>query len=184
MLRGTLTSVMLSAGALCLPSLQAHAETFPQELNAQVSAAEADGLALFKADQQGAKPNEKDLANAQGKISDFCSNKYKPILVSKRGEKAIYLLAQPQLSDNLVFGRHYKLVGQKVIVSTKGCVEFGNSPANGTAVGAFITHLLSPTPTEFHVFLSLKRNTSIFVGTSAGIWSVDKGKVRFIRKQK
>jgi hypothetical protein len=175
---------ILMVGTLCLHSLKANAEEAPQELAAEVNAAEAGGLALFKADQQGAKPNEKDIASARSKISDFCENTYKPVLVSQRGEKAIFFLAQPPRPDIVVFGRHYKLVGQKVMVSTKGCVGSGIPSPSATAVGAFITHLISPAPTEFHVFLSLKHNTSIFVGTSAGIWAVDKGKVRFLRKQK
>jgi hypothetical protein len=87
---------ILVVGILCFHSLKANAGEAPQELAAEVNAAEAGGLALFKADQQGAKPNEKDIVSARSKISDFCDYTYKPVLVSQRGEKAIFFLAQPR----------------------------------------------------------------------------------------
>ena len=38
---------------------------------------------------------------------------------------------------------------------------------------AVMTHLISDTPTEFHVMQSLTWHKPMFVGTRTGIWKVD-----------
>jgi hypothetical protein len=38
-------------------------------------------------------------------------------------------------------------------------------------------------PTEFHVYLALKHNKPIYVGTSVGDWVVEEGKVRFLKNR-
>lgn len=77
------------------------------------------------------------------------------------------------------FGRHYKIVDGTVTPSTKSCFV---QPASPRAVAAVVTHLLSETPTEFHVFLSLAQDKPIYVMTSLGVWAVEKGKIRLVKQ--
>ncbi|MGH9200925.1 MAG: hypothetical protein ACRD2A_06790 [Vicinamibacterales bacterium] len=46
-------------------------------------------------------------------------------------------------------------------------------------MAAYVTRFLSATPTEFHVFMSLYYKERIYVGTTAGIWTVAGGGVRY-----
>jgi hypothetical protein len=156
------------------------AET-PPELVAAVKAAEADGAALFEATQRPVAVDPQDVSKARGMISNFCKFDYKPTAVSLRGRRAIYFLAQSSRPGDIVFGRHFKVAGATVSASTGTCFNGGTPPAN--ALAAFATHLLSPAPTEFHVYLSLKHRKPIFVGTSVGNWAVDRGKVLFMEKR-
>jgi hypothetical protein len=43
-----------------------------------------------------------------------------------------------------------------------------------------VTHLLSPTPTEFHVYLTLRHKVELFVRTSTGTWLVDNGTIKLM----
>jgi len=55
--------------------------------------------------------------------------------------------------------------------SAKSCLEFDlGDPRMAYAV---MTHLISDTPTEFHVMQSLTWHKPMFVGTRTGIWKVD-----------
>ena len=165
---------------LHLPGMAWGAET-PPELVRAVKAAEEDGGALFEATQQPVAVDPQAVSKARGMISNLCAFDYKPTAVSLRGRRAIYFLAQSSRPDDIVFGRHFKVVGATVSVSTGTCFNSGTPPAN--VVGVFSTHLLSPVPTEFHVYLSLKHRKPIFVATSVGNWAIDKGKVLFMNRR-
>jgi len=147
-----------------------------------IAAAEAEGLALFKAAGQATAINNDVIEETRRKISDFCDFDYMPVLVTQpNGTRATYFLARSMRPDDIVFGRHFKVVGSDVTTSTKTCFNAGSPPANSAA--AFITHLLSPSPTEFHVYLSLQHKKPIYVATSAGDWLVENGRVRFLKKR-
>jgi hypothetical protein len=62
---------------------------------------------------------------------------------------------------------------------TKSCIELDKS---GNTAGLMITHLLDHTPTEVHVYWSLWAGLPIYVSTSAGPWSVDKGRIEFVQR--
>jgi hypothetical protein len=158
-----------------------HAAEIPKELADAVVAAETDGRAVFEAARRPEPATGPVISNARKQISNFCNFDYRPIQVSLQGKTTIYFLAQSSSPDEIIVGRHFKVVGPKVAESTKSCFTLGRVPANAAA--AFTTHLLSPAPNEFHVYLSLKHGKGIIVGTSAGNWAVEKGKIRFLDKR-
>jgi hypothetical protein len=174
------TAILIAFG--CAPSLAAAGGEIPKEFAAAVGVAEKDGRAIFEAARQSKPPARPAIGDARKQISNFCDFDYRPILVSLHGKTAIYFLAQSSASDEIIVGRHFKVVGAKVTESTKACFTLGRVPAN--AVAAYATHLLSPVPSEFHVYLSLKHNKALFVGTSVGTWAVAKGKIQFVEKRK
>lgn len=104
---------------------------------------------------------------------------YNTIVVPPISETApvdVYLLT-PQIKTNeYPFGIHYLVtVGPdgKVAASrpfTKGCMMM---PAQDGAAGLMITHLLDPTPTEIHVWLSAWARLPVYVATSKDdVWVV------------
>jgi len=175
-------ATILIAPSLLLPSLAATGAEMPKEFAAAVIAAEEDGRAVFEAARQSEPPAGRPVSEARKQISNFCDFDYSPILVSAHGKSAVYFLAQSSRNGEIVFGRHFKVVGPKVTASTNACATSGPVPPN--AVAAYVTHLLSPAPSEFHVYLSLKHGKAIFVRTSAGTWAVEKGKIRFVEEQR
>lgn len=60
---------------------------------------------------------------------------------------------------------------------TQGCIVM--DPAQHDGGGLVVTHLTSPTPTLFHVFMSLQYRTPILVATLENglAWRVDKGRI-------
>lgn len=176
------TVTTLMALGFLLPSRAATGAEMPEELAATVVAAEEDGRAVFEAAQQSGPPAGGAVSDARKQISNFCDFDYRPIQVSLDGKTAVYFLAQSSRPDEIVFGRHFKVVGPEVTASTKACSTSGPVPPN--AVAAYVTHILSPAPSEFHVYLSLKHSKAIFVRTSAGNWKVEKGKIRFLQEQR
>jgi hypothetical protein len=178
------TVTMLIALGLMLPSLAANGAEMPKELAAAVGVAEKDGRAVFEAVRQSGPPDGQAVSDARKQISNFCNFKYSPVLVSFRGKTAVYFLAQSSSPDEIVFGRHFKVLGPKVTASTNACSVSGSAPPNAVAVAAYVTHVLSTAPSEFHVYLSLKHSKAIFVRTSAGTWGVEKGKIRFLQDQR
>ena len=104
-------------------------------------------------------------------IEDFCNLEYWGLIVEQNGERNVYFIGQPPTPNNIVFGRHYKVTGNTIFQSTKTCAVTTPRPKNAAA--AFFTHIFSPVPSEFYVFLSLLHKELIYVGTSFGAWRVD-----------
>ena len=176
-----LFSSLLCIFSLLLPWREVTAAELPQKLSSAVRAAEADGLSLFKASGQPRTIDNPAIEDARRKITNFCEFDYAPVVISRGGVPVIYFLARPTRSEDIIFGRHFKVVGSDVTTSTRTCFNAGPPPANAAA--AWVTHLLSPAPTEFHVYLALKHNKPIYVGTSVGLWVVEEGKVRFLENR-
>ena len=176
-----LFSSLLCIFSLLLPWREVTAAELPQKLSSAVRAAEADGLSLFKASGQPRTIDNPAIEDARRKITNFCEFDYAPVVISRGGVPVIYFLARPTRSEDIIFGRHFKVVGSDVTTSTRTCFNAGPPAANAAA--AWVTHLLSPAPTEFHVYLALKHNKPIYVGTSVGDWVVEEGKVRFLKNR-
>jgi hypothetical protein len=109
-----------------------------------------------------------------------CEGNYKAVSVYDTQEQTenIYLILDR--SDGLQIGRHirfrFKLGTNDIIdtdVSSKTCL-FIPTVENGMP---YVSHLMSNEPTEFHVFLSLFHNKTVFVGTAGGAWKVESGKI-------
>lgn len=105
------------------------------------------------------------------------------------GFKSIYHIANTPIEKGVQFGRHirvdYKLNTDDLInlsKSTNGCILISTEdvPEGSEVAGVFITHVLSETPSEFHVFLSYLHNKTIFVGTSSGTWKVNENSIELM----
>jgi hypothetical protein len=96
------------------------------------------------------------------------------------GPVLVYFLT-PQLEVNAYpFGGHYLVeVGAdgKVVSSrafTKSCLTLPSAaPDGGQLAGLMVSHVMDPTPTEIHVFLSLSAQLPVHVATGDGaVWKV------------
>ena len=148
----------------------------PEALRAEAEKAMADGASLYRACLKGPVADE-TIVKEKTKIDDFCDFRYNAYLAN--GD--VYFIAEPPTAGGIVFGRHYRVLENKVVKSTITCFAPPEPPKD--AVGAYTTHLLSDTPSEFHVFLSLKYKKLVYVGTKAGTWKVEGGKIEFIEKR-
>jgi hypothetical protein len=175
------TGTLLGA-AFLFAAQPAHAQQLPEPLALAVNQAEAGGMALALAVGQDQLAGAEEELTARARVTDACDLKYKAYKVLEQDRPVFYLLAQPPTPGSIVFGRHYRIAGDSVSASTKSC--FVSPPNPPGAVGAFATHLLSEVPSEFHVFLSLVQDTTIYVGTSYGAWRVVKGKVSLLQRRK
>lgn len=170
---------------IVLFSSNAFAIDTPKDLTQEVKMAIKNGKALYETYIKGptvGDANLKEINEAKNNIKDFCNFNYNAYIINAPEGDAIYFIAEPPSKKQIVFGRHYKVIKEKVISSTVTCFVSPKMPDN--AVAAFSTHLLSDAPTEFHVFLSLKHNTAIYVRTSRGTWKVESGKIEFIEPDK
>jgi len=167
------------------------------DVMAQASQAEADGKRLFDAATHKDDSDLTKITVALKAVTDYCpGDSYMSVEIdgARPGQDFIYLIASTDDSDDLVWGRHYRVTLDKktrtavsIAPSTHSCMAVSlhpkNLPAGATLVSPAITHLLSPAPSEFHVYLSLTTGMPLSVATSYGIWIVEKGKIRLLEKQ-
>lgn len=154
--------------------------------------AERHGLILFNAMQSpdaSDAPNSKeqdllDMASEQL----LCEGNYSVVRVDDTGDNLehIYLILQPPKSEGIQMGRHVRFdfaLGtndiKDIVTSSKSCLMIPVGDKDAEA--AFVTHLLSDTRSEFHVYLSLYHQKPIYVGTDAGTWKVDDGKISKVK---
>ena len=88
--------------------------------------------------------------------------------------------------QGVTIGRHFKfsLAQDSVDISsmqasTNGCLVLPSDPP-AEALG--VTHILSDTPTEFHVLASIVSGKTIYVGTKNAIWKVSGPTIEFVRE--
>lgn len=120
--------------------------------------------------------------------ADFqpCSERYNTVVLPGEGSSNtfdVYLLPGTQQQDVVPIGGSYRFTvdGRQVTSQrgfTKTCIQLDKS---GNTAGLMITHLLDDTPTEIHVYWSLWAGLPIYVSTSAGPWSVDKGRIELMQ---
>ncbi|GEM_PF-5434754 len=82
----------------------------PAGLTGDVAEAITKGKILYDAYLKGPVKDYKILAQvnrAKDKIGDFCNFEYKPYAVDSGEGQIIYLIAEPQSQNQIVFGRHY-----------------------------------------------------------------------------
>jgi hypothetical protein len=118
-------------------------------------------------------------------VKEPCSPVYNTVALRhpERDAWLIYVLAATDRSGAMVAGGHYRIIvsndGRQVLEVdrlSRSCLTFPPQPPN--AVGAIMTHILSPTPIEIHVFLSLLHQQPLYVRTSEGTWLVESGTIR------
>lgn len=131
------------------------------------------------------------LAELQ-KREDLCSARYNSVVLSPDpapdGLIHVYMLAATDKPGVVVAGGHFrydyspdgtKLESQRQF--TKSCFTVdAPDEEKGKPAGFILTHLLDPTPTEIHVFLSRLHDQGIYVGTEFGVWRVLDGQIELI----
>ncbi len=158
------------------------------DVNIALGKIESDGMALFNAMQSSDATDvptsrESDLLEmAADKL--LCEGAYQAVRVQDADTQIehIYLILQPEKSTGILFGRHVRFdfkLGTNDLISitpsTKSCLLV---PVEKSSVeAAFVTHLLSDVPTEFHVYLNLYHGRPIYVSTNSGLWKIENGKI-------
>jgi hypothetical protein len=171
-------TLLVVGSALAVP---VRAADIPQEYAEAVRKAETEGLALYEAELKGSALEDQAIAEARGRISTFCDFTYIPVRVTENGDDVLFLLGQPRQNTDMVVGRHFRITGTDVQPSTRSCLALSMGTPQHRPVAIVVTHLLSATPTSFHVYLSLKHNIGLDVGTSVGNWAVERGSITFLQ---
>jgi hypothetical protein len=130
------------------------------------------------------------------KREDLCSERYNTVVLpadsATAGAIHVYLLAATTRAGEIVAGGHFrydysadgrKFQSQRAF--TKSCFRIQPpDEKQGKPVAFFLTHLLDPTPTEIHVFLSRLHGQMVMVGTSYGTWIVDGADIKLDERRK
>lgn len=173
----------------------------PDALRSAVQRAERIGQQIFRT-SNSSNENPSTLVTtarttAERSSVDRCDVPYRSIVLgdaeNNASNIAVYLIASPPVTAGIMGGRHFRVEtnseGTQVVSvtpSTRGCLFIPTNqglPPGATPVGVTISHVLSPAPTEFHVFLSLLHNKPVYVGTEVGTWKVDGGAISLIASQ-
>lgn len=101
----------------------------------------------------------------------------------------VYLLTPMEAAGEYPFGGHYRIdvAPDGTVVSerafTMACLNIGAPPAGaGDGAMAMVSHMLDPTPTEIHVFMSLWMDKPVGVITSPKqAWSVNGDQIELVR---
>jgi len=99
----------------------------------------------------------------------------------------VWLLAPMPARDAMPLGGHYrvsvtadgKTATQRDALSAS-CAVVGpppKSPPGAQPAVAFVTHIVSPTPVETHVFLQIQSRHPLFVGAGDHVWSIERGHI-------
>jgi hypothetical protein len=116
-----------------------------------------------------------------------CSKSYNTVVLpdTQRDGWLVWVMAATTDPNLIMLGRHYRFsisadgqtVREKDALS-HDCLVLQKSASSDTFV---VTHTLSPTPTEAHVFASLSYGLHFYVGTADGrAWKIDRGRVATI----
>jgi len=115
--------------------------------------------------------------------------------VNRPGSILVYVLTAEHIPGEMVFGVHYRVLVSGDGTTVKELLPLSKSelvippaeediPAGATAVGAFVTQLVTDWPLETHVFVSLLHDRRpIYVGTERGVWRVVGDKITLIKAE-
>jgi hypothetical protein len=143
----------------------------------------ADELAQFNARRLGVEHVDKP-----------CSDTYNTVAVKDplSDNWLVWAMAATKENGVIMMGGHYRFTisadGRQVLRSdplSRSCLRLlePSDKKGQTAEGVFASHLVSLTPVETHVFVSLGRPKPIYVGTQDGkAWKVDKGHITEIEQ--
>jgi hypothetical protein len=179
-----LISLLFIASVGCTASGQ---HLIPTDLLSEITVARTNGVALYSEYLASHSVADADLGlveDAKKMVKNFCDISYRAVTMNSKPEQTVYFIGEVAENDSIVFGRHFKVVGQNISQSTKACHVVQNQiPDGAEATGAFTSHILSETPNEFHVFLSLRHSIVIYVGTDYGIWKVSGNNVELVKRR-
>lgn len=105
------------------------------------------------------------------------------------GPAEVYALTGQTETGSYPFGGHFlgaisasgELVSQRAF--TRSCLNMQPQPrARGRPAALMVTHLLDPTPTEIHVFMSIWVGLPVYVGIAGRVWEVTGERIRLIER--
>lgn len=149
---------------------------------------------LKKADNKAFPPDElarfRAVRLALDNIPKLYTENYNSVLLPDPQGKGflVYALAATMEPDQVVFGGHYRFTisetGEKIERIdrlSKSFLSVSKTPkpdSEHKSVGLIVTHLVSATPIETHVFLGLLHKLPVYVTTPDGkVWRVDDGHI-------
>jgi hypothetical protein len=122
-----------------------------------------------------------------------CSDRYNTVVfqdpVGAGDDWHVYLFPATTVPGRIMVGRVLRLLispdGKRVVENgalSKDCmyIDRSTAPAGAEPQALWLTNLLTPTPNESHVFLSLREELPIAVGTSLGAWMVSEGRIGYL----
>lgn len=123
----------------------------------------------------------------------LCRTTYNPVVFRdpQTRDWRVYLLAATTDPDVRMYGGHHRALvsadGKRILSAanlTKTCLAPRSEvPPGNIPVADFVTELLSPTPTETHVFVTLLYRLPLIVGTmDRRIWTVEQGRISLMKK--
>jgi hypothetical protein len=140
--------------------------------------AEALGRAMFESEEHPGTFDPADIEAAARRVSGWCEFSYKAILVTHSGARLVYFIAQPRPGESVVLGRHFRVGPTTAEPSTRVCLALTPPGSGKEPVAIATSHLLSATPNEFHVYLSLRYRQPVYVVINREMWLVEDGKIR------
>ncbi|MBN2693064.1 hypothetical protein JXR93_00250 [bacterium] len=142
------------------------------------------------------KLTKKELAQFKARqtalqsITEFCSPNYNTVVLPNINGKGflVYALAATTKPNVAVIGGHYRVIVssdgskvEKIDKLSKACLVAPTKDNSNNVAGLVLTHLVSKTPIETHVFLNLLHKQTVYVGTiDKKIWKIDEGKIQQI----
>jgi hypothetical protein len=99
----------------------------------------------------------------------------------------VWLLAPQPTAGSIPVGGHYRFSiskdGRTVVrrdALSASCLTIAapNLPAGSKPVAVYVTHVVSPTPVETHVFLQLQAHQAMIVGAGNRMWAIENGHIR------
>lgn len=170
------------------------AVAMPADLRTAVQNAALCGRALYEGYASSASEDDAAVRTAletvREAVKDGCAGTYRALAVMPPGAPSdrivVYYVGEVPRSQGLLVGRHYRVEttpnGTGILLgepSTARCIVLPPAPPDSTAMRV-ITHLLSPAPNEFHVFLSIIDGAGFQVVTEAGRWIVEHGRISYL----
>jgi hypothetical protein len=126
------------------------------------------------------------------RIERPCSDRYNTIAIPDAdGSWLVWAIAATTKPDAILIGGHHRFMiskdGQTVLrhdALSRSCIAIEKSATapDRTPVAAVATHIVSETPIETHVFLSLLHRTPLYVGVpDRSVWLVQEGQMRKLK---
>lgn len=118
---------------------------------------------------------------------ELCAPNYNSVVLPRANPEPsgpdfdVYLMPGMTYAGVYPFGGYYRFgvdTRTRAIVDTQaftsGCIDINANalPANVADRAIFITHIVSPTPTEIHVFVSSVSGLPVYVSAPSGLWRV------------
>jgi hypothetical protein len=195
MIRLPIAAMLIAMLAGALPSTagspQFTRQPTPAALKAAVTDAELWGRRLLDV-LRSPPPNtpllETAAQTAHAALKTGCPGRYIFLSPDDRTDDGILLYELAELRPGVInIGGQSKLLispdGRTALTITRSartCLTLEEPGSATDTTGAWVTHVLSPTPTEFHVLANLHAKLPLFVATSAGAWIVDNGTIHYM----